>query len=92
MNKIKVVNDNLELSNVSKNIQVEYYKKECLFEDYIDKKYVITDVLNDEIEIIEEEKEIQKYLQHIEKQIITMISIYTFIDDDEIYFEEEEDE
>lgn len=31
MNKIKVVNDNLAMSNVSKNIQVEYYKKECLF-------------------------------------------------------------
>ena len=31
MNKIKVVNDNLELVNVSKNIQVEYYEKECLF-------------------------------------------------------------
>ena len=31
MNKIKVVNDNLVLSNVSSNIQVEYYKKECLF-------------------------------------------------------------
>ena len=31
MNKIKVVNDNLELVNVSKNIQVEYYVKECLF-------------------------------------------------------------
>ena len=31
MNKIKVVNDNLEKANVSKNIQVEYYRKECLF-------------------------------------------------------------
>jgi len=31
MNKIKVVNDNLVLSNVSKNIQIEYYRKECLF-------------------------------------------------------------
>ena len=31
MNKIKVVNDNLELANVNKNIQVEYYRKECLF-------------------------------------------------------------
>ena len=28
----------------------------CLFEDYIDKKYLITDVLNDEVEIIEEDK------------------------------------
>ena len=34
----------------------------CLFEDYIDKKYVITDVLNDEIEIIEEEKKIPEKL------------------------------
>ena len=31
MNKIKVVNDNLEKANVSKNIQIEYYRKECLF-------------------------------------------------------------
>ena len=31
MNKIKVVNDNLEICNVSKNISVEYYRKECLF-------------------------------------------------------------
>lgn len=31
MNKIKVVNDELEISNVNKNIEVEYYKKECLF-------------------------------------------------------------
>lgn len=28
----------------------------CLFEDYIDKNYVITDVLNDEVEAIEEDK------------------------------------
>jgi len=31
MNKIKVVNDNLEKANVSKYVQVEYYRKECLF-------------------------------------------------------------
>lgn len=31
MNKIKIVNDDLILSNVSKNIEVEYYKKEYLF-------------------------------------------------------------
>lgn len=31
MNKIKVVNDNLEKANVSKHIGVEYYRKECLF-------------------------------------------------------------
>lgn len=36
-------------------------REQCLFEDYIDKKYVITDVLNDEIEIIEEKpKKIEK--------------------------------
>ena len=34
--------------------------KQCLFEDYIDKRYVITDILNDEVEIIEEKKEIEK--------------------------------
>ncbi len=31
MNKIKIVNDNLEQVNVGKNIQIEYYHKECLF-------------------------------------------------------------
>jgi Fe-S cluster assembly protein SufD len=31
MNKIKVVNDNLQQANVSKYIEVEYYRKECLF-------------------------------------------------------------
>lgn len=31
MNKIVVVNDNLEKANVSKNINIEYYQKECLF-------------------------------------------------------------
>ena len=28
----------------------------CFFEDYIDKNYVITDVLNDEVEVIEDKK------------------------------------
>lgn len=31
MNKIVVVDDNLEKANVGKNINVEYYEKECLF-------------------------------------------------------------
>ena len=31
MNKIKVVNDSLVLANVNNNINVEYYKKDCLF-------------------------------------------------------------
>ncbi|MBQ2946813.1 MAG: SufD family Fe-S cluster assembly protein [Bacilli bacterium] len=31
MNKIKVVGDILELANVSKNIHIEYYRKECIF-------------------------------------------------------------
>lgn len=31
MNKITIVNDNLEKANVSKNIQIEYYQKEALF-------------------------------------------------------------
>lgn len=31
MNKIKIVNDNLEKANISKNIEIEYYQKECLF-------------------------------------------------------------
>lgn len=31
MNKIKVVDDNLEKVNISDNIKIEYYQKECLF-------------------------------------------------------------
>lgn len=31
MNKIKVVDDNLEVASVSQNIKIEYFKKECLF-------------------------------------------------------------
>ena len=32
MNKIKVVDDNLEKVNINKNeISIEYYQKECLF-------------------------------------------------------------
>ena len=31
MNKIKVVDDNLEIANVNKDINIEYYQKECLF-------------------------------------------------------------
>ena len=31
MNKIKVVDDILELANVSKNIHIEYYRRECIF-------------------------------------------------------------
>ena len=30
--------------------------EQCFFEDYIEKKYVITDILNDEIEIVEDMK------------------------------------
>ena len=31
MNKIKVVDDILEVANVCKNIHIEYYRKECIF-------------------------------------------------------------
>ena len=31
--------------------------EQCFFEDYIEKKYVITDILNDEVEVIEEKEE-----------------------------------
>ena len=50
MNKIKVVNDNLEIVNVSKHIEVEYYKKECLFA-INDLKINITKNSNLDIEI-----------------------------------------
>ena len=48
----------------------------CLFEDYIDKKYIITDVLNDKVEIIGEDKKI--------KRILT----YTTLDDEEFAYED----
>lgn len=31
MNKIKVVDDNLQIVNIKNNIHIEYYEKECLF-------------------------------------------------------------
>lgn len=31
MNKIKIVNDNLEKANISKSLQIEYFQKECFF-------------------------------------------------------------
>jgi len=57
MNKIKVVNDNLEIVNVSKNIEVEYYKKECLFA-INDLKINITknSILDIEIDLKEDSK------------------------------------
>ena len=57
MNKIKVVNDNLVLSNVSKNIQVEYYQKEFLFAINDLKINVTKDsVLDIEIDLKEDSK------------------------------------
>lgn len=50
MNKIKVVDDILELANVSKNIHIEYYRKECIF-GINEVKIVVTKDSNLDIEI-----------------------------------------
>lgn len=57
MNKIKVVNDNVEKVNVSKYVQVEYYKKECLFAINDLKINIIKDSdLDIEIDLMEDSK------------------------------------
>ena len=57
MNKIRVVGDILELANVSKNIHIEYFKKECIF-GINEVKIVVTkdSVLDIEIKLEEETK------------------------------------
>ena len=50
MNKIKVVDDILEVANVSKNIHIEYYRKECIF-GINEVKIVVTHDSNLDIEI-----------------------------------------
>lgn len=50
MNKIKVVDDILEVANVSKNIHIEYYRKECIF-GINEVKIVVTKDSNLDIEI-----------------------------------------
>lgn len=50
MNKIKVVDDILELANVNKNIHIEYYRKECVF-GINEVKIVVTKDSDLEIEI-----------------------------------------
>ena len=50
MNKIKVVDDILELANVNNNIHIEYYRKECIF-GINEVKIVVTKDSDLEIEI-----------------------------------------
>ena len=50
MNKIKVVDDILELANVNSNIHIEYYRKECIF-GINEVKIVVTKDSDLEIEI-----------------------------------------
>ena len=50
MNKIKVVGDILEIANVNNNINIEYYRKECIF-GINEVKIVVTKDTNVEIEI-----------------------------------------
>lgn len=57
MNKIKIVNDNLIKANVSKNIQIEYFEKECLFAISEIKLNIVKDsVLDIEINLKEDSK------------------------------------
>ena len=60
--KIKYENIIWKLNNINDTYD---NGEQCFFEDYIEKKYVITDILNEEVEVIKENKKIEK-LEYIE--------------------------
>lgn len=76
MNKIKVVNDNLEKANVDKNIQIEYYQKECLFA-INDLKINVTKSSDLEIEIDLKEDSKLNFNINVEENVILNLNIIT---------------
>ena len=76
MNKIKVVNDNLVMSNVSKYIQVEYYQKEYLFA-INDLKINVTKNSDLEIEIDFKEDNKLNFNINIEENVVLNLNIIT---------------
>ena len=76
MNKIKVVNDNLEKANVSKHIQIEYYQKEYLFA-INDLKINVTKNSDLEIEIDLKEDSRLNFNINIEANVVLNLNIIT---------------
>ena len=76
MNKIKVVDDNLVVANVSKYIEVEYYKKECLFA-INDLKINVTKDSNLDIEINFKEDTKLNFNINIENNVKLDLNIFT---------------
>ena len=60
---LETINDICKDNNLDTKEQLEKYIKMGSIDNYIDKRYVITDVLNDEVETIEEDKKIEKLRQ-----------------------------
>ena len=76
MNKIKVVNDNLEKANVSKYVQVEYYRKECLFA-INDLKINVTKDSELDIEVDLKEDSKLNFNINIDSNVNLNLNIYT---------------
>ena len=76
MNKIKVVDDILEVANVSKDIHIEYYRKECIF-GINEVKIVVTKDSNLDIEIKLKEATKLNFNISVEKDIKLNLNILT---------------
>ena len=76
MNKIKVVDDILEIANVSKDIHIEYYRKECIF-GINEVKIVVTKDSNLDIEIKLKEATKLNFNISVEKDIKLNLNIIT---------------
>ena len=76
MNKIKVVDNNLEITNISKNIKVEYFKKEYIF-GINEVKIIVEKDSNLEIEINLEEETKLNFNISLLKNVTLNLSILT---------------
>jgi len=76
MNKIKVVGDILELANVSKNIHIEYYRKECIF-GINEVKIVVTKDSDLDIEIKLKEETKHKINVNVKENVNLNLNIIT---------------
>lgn len=76
MNKIKVVDDILEVANVSKDIHIEYYRKECIF-GINEVRIVVTKDSNLDIEIKLKEATKLNFNISVEKDIKLNLNIIT---------------
>lgn len=76
MNKIKVVDDILEVANVSKNIHIEYFEKECIF-GINEVKIVVTKDSDLEIEIKLKEETKLNFNINIKENVNLNLNIIT---------------